>query len=125
MCYSIIPFDASSKAKAYHEGFTFHGDTLVAKQNGNHSGSQPAEKVLVIANGDYMSFAAMKKAEVDDSAVIRFYNASDADATLTFEFPVGKQSLWAVNLAEDVKEAVTNDCVTVPAKKIVTYKIQF
>ena len=125
LCYSIIPFDASSKAKAYHEGFTFHGDTLLAKQNGKHEGTQPAQKVLVTANGDYMSFAAMKKAEADDGAVVRFYNASDDATTLTFDFPMGKQNLSVVNLAEDVKEPLNENTVTVPAKKIVSYKIQF
>ncbi len=125
LCYSIIPFDNASKAKAYHEGFTFHGDTLLAKQNGKHSGTQPAQKVLVTVTGDYMSFAAMKKAEADDGAVIRFYNASDDATTLTFDFPMGKESISVVNLAEDVKENLADNTVAVPAKKIVSYKIQF
>ena len=125
LCYSIIPFDAASKAKAYHEGFTFHGDTLLAKQNGKHDGAQPAQKVLVIAKGDYMSFAAMKKAETDSDAVIRFYNASKETTTLSFEFPMGKQEVSVVNLAETVQGKLDADCVTVPAKKIVSYKIRF
>ncbi len=125
LCYSIIPFDAGSKAKAYHEGFTFHGDTLVAKQNGKHDGSQPAQKVLVTASGDYMSFAAMKKAEVDDGAVVRFYNASDDATTLSFTFPEGKKCVSVVNLAEIPQEELHSDVVSVPAKKIVTYKISF
>ena len=77
------------------------------------------------ANGDYMSFAAMKKAEADDGAVVRFYNASDDATTLTIDFPMGKQNLSVVNLAEDVKEPLNENTVTVPAKKIVSYKIQF
>ncbi|MBR3844520.1 MAG: hypothetical protein IKM39_03320, partial [Clostridia bacterium] len=125
LCYSIIPFNGDTKAKAYHEGFTFHGDPLHAKQNGKHQGAQPAQKVLVTATGDYMSFVAMKKAEVDSDAVIRFYNASDADTTLTFEFPMGKKAVSAVNLAEDVKEELDTDSVTVAAKKIVSYKLSF
>ena len=125
LCYSIVPFNETSKAKAYHEGFTFHGDTLFAKQNGKHQGNEPASKVLVIAQGDYMSFSTMKKAEADSDAIVRFYNASDADTTLTFQFPQGKKALSAVNLAETVQEENLADTVAVSAKKIVSYKISF
>ncbi len=125
--YSIIPFAADTRADAYHQGFIFNGDPLHAVATGKHNGSEPVEKTLVMASGDYMSFAAFKKAEADDDAVLRFYNADRCAANLTLTFPQGKQSVYAVNLAEQHPEMLNGDEVSiqVPCKKIVSYKIRF
>ncbi len=127
MAYSIIPFTAATKAQAYHQAFTFNGDSLHAVQTGRHGGAQPACKTVIKATGDYMSFAALKKAEADNDAVLRFYNAGEEPTTLTLAFPAGKQAVAAVNLAEQHPKPLSGEPVniTVPAKKIVSYKIKF
>lgn len=125
--YSIIPFGEDTKAAAYHQGFSFNGDALKALQTGKHSGTQPADKTMIVAQGDYMAFAALKKAEEDDDAILRFYNAGKQATRLTLTFPEGKRSIAAVNLAEQHPEALAGEpvTVTVPGKKIVSYKITF
>lgn len=125
--YSIVPFGSGTKAEAYRQGFNFHGDSLVAYQTGRHAGKAPAEKTLVIAKGDFLSFAALKKAEADEDAVIRFYNAGSQEEPLSLTFPSGKQAVRVVNLAEKVTETLSGEPVeiAVPAKKIVSYKITF
>ena len=127
LCYSIIPFAADTRACAYHEGFTFNGDALHAVATGKHDGTQPAQKTLVKASGDYMSFVAFKKAEADEGAVLRFYNANREATELDLTFPQGVQTIVSVNLAENEQETLCGDQlqVKVPGKKIVSYKIKF
>jgi alpha-mannosidase len=125
--YSIIPFAEETRAQAYHQAFTFNGDPLKALQTGKHRGAQPAQKTMLVAEGDYMSFVALKKAEADDDAILRFYNANREETKLTLTFPVGKTSVQSVNLAEEHAKDIDGERVevTVPAKKIVSYKIGF
>ncbi len=123
--YSIVPFSADTKPEAYHGAFTFHGDCLSAKSTDHHKGTQPTCKTLVVAEGDYMSFAAFKKAEADDSGILRFYNAHRDGTKLSLTFPNGCQSVHSANLAEQKDQEITTEGISVPAKKIVTYKIQF
>ncbi len=125
VCYSIVPFTADTRAAAYHQGFTFNGDPLHAVATDRHQGVQPAQKTLVAAKGDYMSFAAFKKAEADEDAVLRFYNADRHATSLTLTFPEGKRAVYSVNLAEQNAEEIGDCTIDVPAKKIVSYKIQF
>ncbi len=125
--YAIVPFHQETKATAYHEAFTFHGDPLKAVATGKHPGSQPSSKILVSADGDYMSFAACKKAEEDDASILRFYNAGTTETTLQLEFPQGVKAVCQTNLAEQpVGPCVeVRQPILVPTKKIVTFKLQF
>lgn len=127
--YSIVPFAKENRASSFNEAYTFNGDPFDARYSYRHEGTLPASSLTVAAKGELLPFAAFKKAEKSDSAVIRFYNADVKAQPLTLALGKAAKSVWLVNLAEERLEklAENSDTVTyeVPAKKIVTFELEF
>lgn len=129
LSYSVIPFAADTKERAYAQGFAFHGDPFTARGAACHPGTLPASADLFAVQGEYLSFSAFKKAEKSDSGILRLYNADTAahDLTLTLKRPV--RAVWLVNLAERRLQELTvcDGTVTLPvgAKKIVSLELEF
>lgn len=129
LSYAIIPFSAATKQQALREGFSFHGDPLIAKGTATHEGALPAADALFTLEGDGFGFSAFKKAEKSSSGILRFYNtaAEEKAAVLRLHRPV--KSVWRTNLAEERQQRlpIENGVVTLPAgaKKIITVEIEF
>ena len=127
--YSIIPFAGSNRAVAFREAYTFHGDMFDARCVYRQNGGLPADSFTVLANGEMLPFVAFKKAENGDSGVIRFYNADTKAQPLTLTLGKNAKAVWLVNLAEERQEklAANTDVITytVPAKKIVSFELEF
>lgn len=129
LCYSLIPFAADTRADAYAEGFAFNGDPLIAKSAAAHAGSLPASRTLFTAQGDFLSFAAFKKAENGNGNILRLYNADSAPHELTLRFAESPKAVAQTNLAETRPTALSvadnTASLTVGAKKIVTLELEF
>jgi alpha-mannosidase len=112
--YCLIPFDTDFDCAAVR-GYNFTYPKLCALQSDKHEGADALKGVNVAVEGTLLT-SAVKKAEKDDSVVVRMYNPLQKTARLT-----AKQAFRKTNLAENADEDIANAC-EVASKKIVTIK---
>ncbi|MBQ4111594.1 MAG: alpha-mannosidase [Clostridia bacterium] len=125
--YSLIPYDASRRAEAYREGYTFAYPSVVAVGTTKHEGSLPAAAEYVRFDSEYIRMTAFKKAEDRDSAILRLFNTTAETVTLTLEISPLFKKAWLTNLAEERQgEPDMTDGkirLEIPAKKILTVEL--
>jgi alpha-mannosidase len=100
--YSLYPHAGTWKqAMTVRRGYEFNYK-LEAQQAAAHQGPQPPQQSLVSVSADNVVLTAMKKAENDDSAILRMYewagNAGDVQITV----PNGATAAVMTNLMEQV-----------------------
>ncbi|MBQ7095408.1 MAG: alpha-mannosidase [Clostridia bacterium] len=129
LSYSIIPFGTANRAEAFREAYSFNGDSLFARSIKKQEGSLPASFLTVAAEGEFLPFAAFKKAEKSASGILRFYNADKKEQKLTLKLGKKIKNLYLTNLAEERQKQLANETDTAtylaPAKKIITFEIEF
>lgn len=81
LCYSIIPYTADNRQKAFNEAYTFAGDYIACVQTDCHKGDITPNKTFVTVKGEYITFSAFKKSEQENNALLRIYNVSGAVQT--------------------------------------------
>jgi alpha-mannosidase len=94
-----------------------------------HQGSLAAEHSFLQAKPDNIIVTALKKAEDEDSLVLRFYEWAGKDGEVALQLPLGVQSAAETDLMEKPigPLPVHNDGVTLHTKpyEIKTVKVQF
>ncbi len=112
--YCLIPFD-NDFATAAANGYNFTYPKLCALQEERHDGLDALKGVRLEAQGTLLT-SAVKKAESDNSVIVRMYNPLQDTARI-----LSKQAFRKTNLAENADEELVNEC-DVASKKIVTLK---
>jgi alpha-mannosidase len=127
--YSLYPHGGGWKdALTIRQGYELNYK-LIALPFGKHQGALPAEHSFLQVKSDNAIVSALKKAEDDQSLILRFYEWAGKQGNVTFHLPPGAESARETNLMEkpigDLQ--VTNSELTVPAKpyEIKTVEIKF
>lgn len=127
--YSLYPHSGSWKeAFTVREGFNLNCK-LSAVRASKHTGMLPTQRSFVTVDGDNVVLTAAKRAEDDNSLVLRFYEWAGKEADIKLHVPEGIQSAIETNLVEKPSGGlpVQGGVVTVPTKpyEIKTVKLKF
>ncbi|MGO9084788.1 MAG: alpha-mannosidase [Candidatus Sulfotelmatobacter sp.] len=98
--YSLYPHGGGWKdALTIRQGFELNYK-LISLPVGNHQGTLAAEHSFVQTQSDNVIVTALKKAEDDDSLVLRYYEWAGKEGEVKLELPPGAQSAWETDLME-------------------------
>jgi len=127
--YSLYPHGGSWKdALTIRRGYELNYK-LISLPVGTHEGTLPAEHSFVQTQSDNVIVTALKKAEDDDSLVLRYYEWAGKEGEVTLQLPPGAQSAWETDLMERPAASlpVQNGGVTLHTKpyEIKTVKVQY
>ena len=126
--YAVVPYAAADREQAFALAHSFADDAFVTGDVDAQAGSLPLVQTLVAVDAPALVTSACKRSEDKRATVLRLYNplCRDVDATLTLDSAV--KELYASDLAEHEGEALPiadgKAKLTVPAKKIVTYRFR-
>lgn len=127
--YSFVPYDASRRAEAYSEGYSFAYPSAVAVGSTLHKGMLPSQNELVRFDNEYVRITAFKKAESGSSVILRAFNTTDSIQPLTVSLSSAFKSASLTNLAEEpvsALEIVSGEIkMDVPPKKIITVELKY
>lgn len=126
--YAVVPYQNEGKFAAYREGYSFSNPCVKGRSVAKQSGSLPTERCVVALEGESMAFSAFKKCEESDSTMLRVYNVSDKEETITLKTNLIKE-IFTTNLAEKRLDAVALNKNTaqmsVGGKKICSLELKF
>jgi alpha-mannosidase len=127
--YSLYPHAGSWKdALTIRRGYELNYK-LIALTPGRHEGKLPAEHSFVQTKSDNIIVTAVKKAEDDQSLVVRFYEWAGKQGDVQIQLPAGASSASETNLMEKPLGplSVASGTVEVPTKpyEIKTVKVQY
>lgn len=127
--YSLYPHGGTwREAQTVRRGYELNYG-LIAVPATNHSGALAAEHSFVTVQPDGVVLTAMKKAEEDDSLILRFYEWAGKEADVKLQLPAGATSASETDLMErPIGELpVQNNTVTVHTKpyEIKTVRVRF
>jgi alpha-mannosidase len=127
--YSLYPHDRDWKeALTVRRGYELNYK-LISFPGDKHEGSLAAEHSFLQAKTDNIIVTALKKAEDEDSLVLRFYEWAGKDGEVALQLPPGVQSAAETDLMEKPigPLSVHNGGVTLHTKpyEIKTIKLQF
>ena len=96
---------------------------LMARQTGKHEGQLASEHSFLQVKPDNVVVTAVKKAEDDNSLVVRFYEWEGKETDVTLQLPPGAENAAETDLMERTSEklSVRNDVVHV---HVVPYEIK-
>lgn len=114
--YCVIPFDEDFAA-AVCDGYNFTYPKLRAMQTEKHGGADALNGVCVQAQGTLLT-SAVKKAETDNSVIVRMYNPLQEMAQVQ-----AAEGFRVTNLAENADGEEVN-AYDVASKKIVTIRLK-
>src|ERR1700740_373684 len=103
---------------------------LITTTAEKHQGSLPAEHSFAQLQPDNVALTAIKKAEDDDSLVLRFYEWAGKKSGVKLQLPAGAESATETDLMERPIGAalpLQNEAATVPTRpyEIKTVKVHF
>jgi alpha-mannosidase len=127
--YSLYPHGGTwREAETVRKGYELNYKLRWAQVQ-NHSGVLPPVHSFVELGSDNVVLTAMKWAEEEDAAVLRFYEWAGKEADVKVQLPPGAQAAWETNLIEQSKTnlSVDHGSVTVHTKpyEIKTVEVQF
>jgi alpha-mannosidase len=127
--YSLYPHAGTwREAQTVRRGYELNYQ-LFSRQTEKHEGSLAPEHSFLQVRGDNVVITAMKKAEDDDTLIIRFYEWAGKEADVTLQLPAGAQSASETDLMERTTASlsVQAGAVTVHTKpyEIKTVKVRF
>jgi len=127
--YSLYPHGGDWKeALTVRRGYELNYK-LISLSLDKHEGSLAAEHSFLQAQPDNIIVTALKKAEDEDSLVLRFYEWAGKDGEVALQLPPGVQAASETDLMEKPigPLSVHNDGVTLHTKpyEIKTIKVQF
>jgi alpha-mannosidase len=126
--YSLYPHGGTwREAQTIRRGYELN-DKLISRQTERHQGSLPAEHSFVQIGADNVVLTAFKKAEDDNSLILRFYEWEGRESDVTVQLPREVQSAEETDLMERPigNLSVHAGVVTVPTKpyEIKTIKVR-
>jgi alpha-mannosidase len=102
---------------------------LISRPFEKHEGSLAAEHSFLQVQPDNVIVTALKKAEDENSLVVRFYEWAGKDGEVTIQLPLGAESAAETDLMEKplANLSVSNGRVSVHTKpyEIKTIKVKF
>ena len=127
--YSLYPHAGGWRdARTVRQGYALNYK-LLALQTEKHQGALPPEHAFVEVKPENVVLTAMKKAEDDDSVILRFYEWAGRDTEVKIQLPPGVGSAQDADLMErPIGELpMQGSTVTVHAKpyEIKTVKVRF
>jgi alpha-mannosidase len=127
--YSLYPHGGDwRQAQTVRRGYELNYK-LLTRSTDNHQGMLPGAHSFVEVQADNVVVTAMKKAENDDSVILRFYEWAGKDGAVKITLPPGAQSASDADLMERpiAQIAIQGDTIAVPTKpyEIKTVKITF
>jgi alpha-mannosidase len=127
--YSLYPHAGTwREALTVRQGYDLNYK-LLSISTEKHQGSLAAEHGFLQVEADNVVLTAMKKAEDDNSLVLRFYEWAGKNTDVKIQLPPGAQAAEDADLMERPagKLALANNTVTVPTKpfEIKTVRVQF
>jgi alpha-mannosidase len=127
--YSLYPHGGGWKeALTVRQGYELNY-RLLAMQVEKHEGALPAEHALVEVKAENVVLTAMKKAEDDDSLILRFYEWGGRDTDVKIQLPPGAERAQDTDLMERpfADLPLQGGAVTVHSKpyEIKTVKVRF
>jgi alpha-mannosidase len=127
--YSLYPHGGTWKdARTVRRGYELNYK-LLAFVTDAHEGKLPSEHSFLQADADNVVITAFKKAEDNDSLIVRFYEWAGNEADVKLELPDNAQSASEANLMERITGglALTGGKVSVHIKpyEIKTVRISF
>ncbi len=127
--YSLYPHAGNWRdALTVRQGYELNYK-LLATQTEKHQGALPPEHAFVEVKPENVVLTAVKKAEDDDSVILRFYEWAGRDTNVKIQLPPGAESAQDADLMErPVGELpMQGGTVTVHAKpyEIKTVKVRF
>ncbi|MGA7382226.1 MAG: glycoside hydrolase family 38 C-terminal domain-containing protein, partial [Terriglobales bacterium] len=127
--YSLYPHGGAwVAAQTVRRGYELN-DKLVPRQIEKHQGSLPAEHSFVQIEPENVVLTAFKKAEDDNSLILRFYEWAGKESDVRLQLPGSAQSAEETDLMERPigSLSIHDGAVTVHTKpyEIKTIKVQF
>lgn len=127
--YSVYPHGGGWKdALTIRQGYELNYK-LISLAVGNHQGTLPPEHSFLQAKSENVIVTALKKAEDDDTLILRFYEWAGKTGDAIFQLPAGAQSASETDLMErpTSNAALNKSELSVPTKpyEIKTVKIKF
>jgi alpha-mannosidase len=127
--YSLYPHEGGwREALTVRQGYELNYK-LLDMQSEKHDGALPAEHAFIEVKAENVVLTAMKKAEDDDSVILRFYEWAGRETDVKIQLPPGAESAQDADLMErPIGElALQGDAVTVHTKpyEIKTVKVRF
>jgi alpha-mannosidase len=102
---------------------------LITRPTDNHQGSLPGAHSFIEVQADNVVLTAVKKAETDDSLVLRFYEWAGKEGDVKITLPPGAQSAADADLMERpiLELPIQGGAVSVPTKpyEIKTLRIKY
>ncbi|MBM5608827.1 glycoside hydrolase family 38 C-terminal domain-containing protein [Listeria ivanovii] len=83
----------------------------------------PSQTSLFEINNSAIFMSTCKKAWESNGVIIRLFNPTEQDETLSFKTSLGEDS-WLVSLAEEKIAAITNNTLLIPQKGFVTLLLE-
>ncbi len=123
--YTVIPHAVDWRGRVVEQAERINVPLLVV-QTDRHPGALPKSMSFLSVEPSVIEFSAIKKAEKDDSLILRLFNPTDGsrDAALRFFREVAAARLVTLEELPVNGDAVTTDkhhvTLTIPPKKIVT-----
>jgi len=127
--YSLYPHGGDwRQAQTVRRGYELNYK-LLTRSTDNHQGMLPGAHSFVEVQADNVIVTAMKKAENDDSVILRFYEWAGKDGAVKITLPPGAQSASDADLMERPigHLPIQGDTISVPTKpyEIKTVKLNF
>ena len=127
--YSLYPHGGGWKdALTIRQGYELNYK-MIALASETHQGKLPTEFSFLQTKSDNVIVSALKKAEDDNSLILRFYEWAGRQGDVAIQLPAGAHSASETDLMERSSNslAVTSGEVKVPTKpyEIKTVKVQF
>ena len=124
--YAVVPYAAADRERAYALAHSFADDAFVTGDVDAQAGELGAVQTLAAVDTPALVTSACKRSEDGKATVLRLYNPLGRDVTATLTLDPAVTALFASDLAENEGEALPitdgKAALTVPAKKIVTYR---
>ncbi len=126
--YAIMPFAGTWQDANLPVAAAEYAVPVRAVMTGRGRGDLPAQASLFALQSRGLTVTAVKQAEAGDGLVVRLYNALDDATTGTLQFgqPITSAKLCRMDESEQADAPVSGSTVKldVPAKKIITCKVQ-
>jgi alpha-mannosidase len=127
--YSLYPHGGGWKsALTIRQGYELNYK-LLSLPSGKHQGSLPPEHSFLQVQSDNVIVTALKRAEDDNSLVLRFYEWAGQEGEVRIQLPPGAESASETDLMEKPTASLTvhDGAVSLHAKpyEIKTIKVQF
>jgi alpha-mannosidase len=107
--YVFHPYTGGfDKSDAFHLGYLHNTEIYITEKAGEDYAEKAAECLCDISNPDII-FENIKKSEVDDNYVLRFYNSTNKTAKTDVKFGYGLQAAGFCDLLDNITEKANNE----------------